>query len=325
MLQPLSDTRPEDFAACKAKLRKGSRSFAAASLLLPRRVREPAAALYAFCRMADDAIDLSADPGAVAALRERLERIYQGTPADSPIDRAFARVAAERDLPRALVDALIDGFAWDAEGRRYTSISELCAYAARVAGTVGALMTALMGPRDADTMARACDLGVAMQLTNIARDVGEDARAGRLYLPLSWLEEAGVDPAAFLRKPRPGNGVGGVIERLLRFADGLYIRADQGIAMLPRDCQPAIRAARLIYADIGREIVRADFDSISRRAVVSGRRKLWLVLRALFSRASEQQRGTSIAPPLPETAFLVSAAARSPGVSPPAQLGEAAT
>jgi 15-cis-phytoene synthase len=324
MLRLLPDRRREDLAACKALLRKGSRSFAAASLLLPKRVREPAAALYAFCRMADDAIDLSADPGAVAALRERLDRIYRGTPADAPIDRAFARVVAERDLPRALVDALLEGFAWDAEGRRYTSISDLCAYGARVAGTVGALMTVLMGPRDAVTMARACDLGVAMQLTNIARDVGEDARAGRLYLPLSWLEEAGVDPVAFLQNPRPGSGVAAVIERLLRFADGLYIRADQGISLLPPDCRPAIRAARLIYADIGREIVCADFDSVSRRAVVSRLRKLWLVLRALFGRASEQ-RGTSIAPPLPETAFLVAAARRSPAESPPAQLGEAAT
>lgn len=324
MLRPLPDARLEDLAACKALLRKGSRSFAAASLLLPKRVREPAAALYAFCRMADDAIDLSADPGAVAALRDRLDRIYRGTPADVPIDRAFARVAAERELPQALVDALIEGFAWDAEGRRYTSISDLCAYGARVAGSVGALMTVLMGPRDADTMARACDLGVAMQLTNIARDVGEDARAGRLYLPLSWLEEAGVDPAAFLQNPRPGSGVAAVIERLLRFADGLYIRADQGIGLLPPDCRPAIRAARLIYADIGREIVRADFDSVSERAVVSRLRKLWLILRALFARASEQ-RGTSIAPPLPETAFLVAAARRSPAEGLPARFGEATT
>jgi phytoene synthase len=324
MLLPLPDASPEDFAACKALLRKGSRSFAAASLLLPRRVREPSAALYAFCRMADDAIDLSDDPGAVPALRERLDRIYRGTPADSPIDRAFARVAAEHELPRPLIDALIEGFAWDAEGRRYATISELCAYAARVAGTVGAMMTVLMGPRNALTMARACDLGVAMQLTNIARDVGEDARAGRLYLPLSWLEEGDVDPAAFLRNPRPEAGVTAAIERLLRFADALYIRADQGITMLPPDCRASIRAARLIYADIGREIAGAGFDSISRRAVVPGMRKLWLVLRALFARDGDS-RASSVAPPLPETAFLVSAASLPSASPPPAQLRQAPT
>lgn len=321
---PLPDASSEDFDDCKALLRKGSRSFAAASLLLPRRVREPAAALYAFCRMADDAIDLSADPGAVAALRERLDRIYRRKPADVPIDRAFARVAVEHELPRALIEALIEGFAWDAEGRRYATISELCAYAARVAGTVGAMMTVLMGPRSALTMARACDLGVAMQLTNIARDVGEDARAGRLYLPLSWLEEAGVNPSAFLRDPRPDSGTAAVIERLLRFANALYIRADQGIAMLPLDCQASIRAARLIYADIGREIARAGFDSISRRAVVPGPRKLWLVLRALCARGVDHQ-ATSMAPPLPETAFLVSAASLPQAAPPRAQLGEATT
>ena len=306
----LPEANEADFEACRAMLRAGSKSFAAASLLLPARVRRPAAALYAFCRMADDAIDETDDPGAVDELRRRLDLAYQGRPFDSPIDRAFARVAAEQDMPRELMDALIEGFEWDAAGRRYATIADLCAYGARVAATVGAMMTVLMGARDADTLARACDLGVAMQLTNIARDVGEDARNGRLYLPSAWLEDARVDAHAFLRKPAFDEKVGSVIERLLRYAGCLYTRSDVGIAMLPPDCRPAIRAARLIYSDIGREIARARFDSVSRRAVVSTRRKLWLVLRALFERESEQILDGRSAPPLPETRFLVTAVAR---------------
>ena len=306
----LPEASEADFAACRAMLRAGSKSFAAASLLLPARVRRPAAALYAFCRMADDAIDEADDPGAVDELRRRLDLAYEGRPFDSPIDRAFARVAAEQEMPRQLMDALIEGFAWDAEGRRYATIADLCAYGARVAATVGAMMTVLMGPRDTDTLARACDLGVAMQLTNIARDVGEDARNGRLYLPGAWLEDARVDAHAFLRNPVFDEKIGSVIERLLRYASCLYTRSDVGIAMLPSDSRAAIRAARLIYADLGREIASARFDSVSRRAVVSTRRKLWLVLRSLFERASERVIDLRSAPPLPETKFLVMAVAQ---------------
>lgn len=323
MSPSLPDATEADFAACRAMLRAGSKSFAAASLLLPARVRRPAAALYAFCRMADDAVDEADDPGAIDALRRRLDLAYEGAPFDSPIDRAFARVAAEQEMPRELMDALIEGFAWDAEGRRYATIGELCAYGARVAATVGAMMTVLMGPRDPDTLARACDLGVAMQLTNIARDVGEDARNGRLYLPSAWLEEARVDAQAFLRKPAFDERVGSVIERLLRYAGGLYTRSDVGIAMLPPDCRAAIRAAHLIYADIGREVARARFDSVSRRAVVPTRRKLWLVLRSLFERAEERLLDGRSAPPLPETKFLVTAVARTIHAAP--RLREAAS
>jgi phytoene synthase len=316
MLQLSIDSNEADFAACRAMLRAGSKSFALASLLLPPRVRRPASALYAFCRMADDAIDESNDPGAVSALRARLDQAYAGAPFDSPVDRAFARVAAEEQIPRELMDALIEGFAWDAAGRRYATIADLCAYGARVASTVGAMMTVLMGARDADTLARACDLGVAMQLTNIARDVGEDARNGRLYLPAAWLEDARVDAHAFLRAPVFDAKIASVIERLLRYADGLYRRSDAGLAMLPPDCQKAIRAARLIYADIGRQIARAGFDSVSRRAVVPARRKLWLAVRAHFARAEERAIEGRSAPPLPETKFLVTAVARTQSAPP---------
>src|SRR5262249_32296789 len=156
-------------------------------------------------------------------------------------------------IPRALPEALLEGFAWDAQGRQYDTLSELNAYAVRVAGTVGAMMAVLMGRRSPDIVAHACALGVAMQLTNIARDVGEDAEAGRLYLPLQWLREAGVDPNALLNRPTFTDALGSVVRRLLQIADLYYASSEAGIAQLPANCRPGIQAARILYAEIGRE------------------------------------------------------------------------
>ena len=195
-----------DMNACRALLRSGSKSFDLAAKLLPRAVRDPAVALYAFCREADDAIDEGS--GGLSWLRERLTLVYEGRPLTLPTDRALAHVVARFAIPRALPEALLEGFAWDIDGRRYQDLSELRAYAARVAGSVGAMMAVVMGARDSERLAAAVELGVAMQLSNIARDVGEDARNGRIYLPLGWLAEAGIDPEAFLAKPRHSPAAG---------------------------------------------------------------------------------------------------------------------
>lgn len=301
---------PQDLAACRNLLRHGSKSFFAASLLLPRQVREPATALYAFCRVADDAVDLSPDAaGAIAVLSQRLNAIYAGEPGDDPVDRALTAVVEGFGLPRAHLDALLDGFVWDATGRRYETIGEVRAYAARVAGAVGVMMTLLMGERAPATLARACDLGVAMQLTNIARDVGEDARNGRLYLPEAWMREAGLNPDQWLREPRHDSRLASVIERLLAEASRLYGRSRDGIALLPRDCRPAIHAARLIYSEIGVDVARNGHDSVSRRAVIPTGRKLRLIAEALV-----QGSGVSGQPHrmLEEVRFLVDAVQQVP-------------
>jgi 15-cis-phytoene synthase len=304
---------PQDLSACRSLLRNGSKSFFAASLLLPRHVRAPATALYAFCRVADDAVDLTDDPaGAILMLHRRLDDIYGGQPADDAVDRALAAVVADFALPRAHLDALIDGFVWDTEGRRYTTIADLRAYAARVAGTVGVMMTLLMGGRSPVTLARACDLGVAMQLTNIARDVGEDARGGRLYLPMDWMREAGLDPEAWMRKPQHDERLAGVVRRLLNEAAELYERSKDGITLLPADCRPAIHAARLIYADIGAEITRNGHDSVSSRARVSGKRKLRLLAEALMAGGGVNAKPY---PALDEVRFLIDAVGDSPSVA----------
>lgn len=277
----------EEDASCAQMLRGGSKSFFAASRLLVPAYREPATALYAFCRVADDAIDFASDPhDALAALCRRLDAIYAGEPLPAIADRAFAPVVVRYAIPRTLPQALLEGFAWDAVGRRYETLDELLDYAARVAGTVGAMMALIMGVRTPQTLARACELGLAMQLTNIARDVGEDARNGRVYLPLQWLREEGVELAAWLADPQPLPAVRRVTQRLLDEADRHYERAQTGIAALPRSCRPAMMAARLVYAEIGREVERRGCDSVSGRAVVSGRRKLALLLRASLASAA---------------------------------------
>lgn len=306
--------READLAACRKLLRTGSRSFYAASFLLPQRIRDPAVALYAFCRVADDAIDCAADvPGAqeaaLAELRERLDRVYDGQPIEVYTDRALADVVERFGVPKALLSALLEGFEWDAKGRRFEDLSGVYDYSARVAGTVGAMMAVLMGARSSQLVARACDLGVAMQLTNIARDVGEDARNGRLYLPMDWMREAGIDPEAWLANPVFDEALASVIERLLRTADTLYNRSDAGIAGLPMGCRAGINAARYLYAEIGRQVERQGLNSVAQRAVVPGRRKVQLLVPILSTAVLSPR--FEAAPPLEETRFLVEAVAYS--------------
>lgn len=312
--------RADDLAHCKEAIRHGSLSFHAASKLLPANVRDPALALYAFCRLADDAVDLNSEkPHAVLTLRDRLDLIYRGTPRNAPADRAFAAVIETYEMPRALPDALLEGLAWDAMDRRYRTLSDLFAYSARVAAAVGAMMCVLMRVRDAHALARACDLGVAMQLTNIARDVGEDARERRMYLPLDWLDAAGIAPEAFFADPIPDERIRRMVRRLLSEANRLYYRAEAGIPALPLAARPGILAARHVYAGIGGAVRRNGFDTISYRAHTYKAQKLgWLALSVLQTGVGLVMPRSAVlyARPLEETRFLVEAAARDPAPVP---------
>ena len=301
---------PRDFDHCHQVIKAGSKSFHMASLLLPKHVRRAAFATYAFCRAADDAVDLGSDPSqAVKTLSERLDQIYDGRPKDHPIDRAFASVVSNYQLPRALPDGLLEGMLWDVQNRRYQTLEDLLDYAARVAGTVGAMMTLLMGNPSRLALARATDLGLAMQLSNIARDIGEDARAGRLYLPETWLLEEGVDPAAFLRAPTFDPRLARLTKRLLDAAEPMYARGLTGVDLLPPACRTSIRAAGKIYREIGEEIRRNQYNSISQRAFVSKARKLQLLAGSMFAKGLRPESS----PELPASGFLVDAAASEPG------------
>jgi 15-cis-phytoene synthase len=264
-LLALDFATPADMALCRQMIRQGSKSFHMASLLLPSTYREHARALYGFCRMADDLVDHATTPRqAVAELSARLDHIYAGIPDDNPTDRAFADVVLRFAIPRQVPDALIEGFAWDAEGHKYETLSDVIAYGVRVAGTVGVMMSLLMGERRPEALARAIDLGVAMQFSNIARDVEEDAKMGRVYLPGEWLKTSGTQALA--------------ASRLVGEAERIYDRAAGGIAMLPRSCRASINAARLLYREIGRT---AQLQQHHGRAVVSFGSKLALVARAI--------------------------------------------
>ena len=190
----------------------------------------------------------------------------------------LSQIVIDHKLPRGLLDALLEGFQWDTEDRDYHTLAEVCDYGARVAGTVGVMMAILMGVKDHATLARAADLGVAMQLTNICRDVGEDARAGRLYLPRDLMQLAGIDPDAFLRNPEPSAALTRVIQQLLAEAERRYALADEGIRQLPRACRPGILAARRHKSEKGHTEALNNYDSISRRAVESRARKLQILL-----------------------------------------------
>ncbi|MFW5655136.1 MAG: 15-cis-phytoene synthase [Roseicyclus sp.] len=304
---------PADLEHCRAAIAEGSHSFHAASRLLPPRVRDPALAPYAFCRVADDEVDFGANkPAAVLALRDRLDLAYAGRPRNAPADRAMAALIEACDMPRALPEALLEGLAWDGMDRRYATLSELRAYSARVASAVGAMMCVLMGVRDPHALARACDLGVAMQLTNIARDVGEDARAGRLYLPTEWLDEAGMDARDLFALAAPDPRVRRMVRRLLAEANRLYFRSEPGIARLPFAARPGIYAARYCYDAIGRKLGRAGHDSITCRVFTTRKEKLGLLGLSLLRAGATvltPQSPVLFAPPLPEVAFLVEAAA----------------
>lgn len=295
-----------DMRECRRLLSHGSKSFYIASHFLPRALRESASGLYAFCRIADDLVDLGDDPReALITLHRRLDLIYDGRPENHPIDRVLSQIVLDHQLPRVLLDALLEGFEWDIEGRDYQTLAQVCDYGARVAGTVGVMMAILMGVKDHATLARAADLGVAMQLTNICRDVGEDARAGRLYLPRDMMRDAGLEPEAFLRNPQPSAELTDVLRRLLAEADNRYRLADEGIRQLPRGCRPGILTARRLYAEIGQKVVLNGYDSISRRAVVSRARKCQILIGLVRSPTAAPEH--MLEPCSPENEFLINA------------------
>ncbi|MGD2007064.1 MAG: phytoene/squalene synthase family protein [Cellvibrionales bacterium] len=310
-MQPRSPTAElptpfTDLAECRRTLSGGSRSFWVASQLLPPSLRNDACGLYAFCREADDLIDEGGDaPRALAILKHRLDLIYAGAPDNNTVDRVLTRIVHRHGLPRPLLEALLEGFAWDASGRGYENLSEVYDYSARVAGVVGVMMAVLMGVRDAHALSRAADLGVAMQLTNIARDVGEDARAGRLYLPRDLMLDAGLTPESFLLEPRFSPALGKIVQRLLTEARALYKRSESGIPKLPVSARPGIYAARLLYAQIGTAIRRNGFNSVDQRAYIGAMGKTQLIFRTsawmtLGTNALEQ-------PALPECQYLIDA------------------
>lgn len=270
---------------------RGSKSFAMAARLFDRPTRARALLLYAWCRHCDDQIDgqeLGAEPCQpdtalqalrLAAIRHRTRSALSGEPQTDPAFQGLQRVVEECGIPHRYPLELLDGFAMDVRGDRYRNLPETLRYCYHVAGTVGAMMARVMGVTDSATLTRGVHLGLALQLTNIARDVMDDARVGRVYLPSDWLEEAGVapEPAAVLAHP---DRIAHVVRRLLDEAEPYYASARHGMARLPFRCTWAVNTAARVYRDIGTALRARGAEAWSARVSVPTSRKLLLLLAA---------------------------------------------
>ena len=263
----------------RAIIRKHSKSFSLASMLLGSDTREDAVALYAYCRRADDAIDLVPPDEAgtrVVQLGRELDDVYAGRPCSEPVLAEFQRLVFEKGIPRAYPQALLEGFEADALGVTYETLTDLYRYCWCVAGTVGAMMCHVTGVSHERAIVHGVHLGMAMQLTNICRDVAEDWEHGRLYLPRALV--AGLDVKASRPMPREHLPVVALaVRRLLAEANTLYRSGDAGLPYLAFRSRVAVAAARQIYSAIGDRILANGADVLAGRAVVPARSKVWRV------------------------------------------------
>jgi phytoene synthase len=255
----------------RQRIENGSMSFAKAARLFPPELRASAFMLYAWCRHCDDEIDgqilgaesvagLGGSPAArdqasrkLVDLRTKTLAALKGDAAE-PVFIGLQRVVDAHQIPPRYPLDLVEGMAMDVRGRAYTTIDDTLSYAYYVAGVVGVMMATIMGVRDRATLERASDLGIAFQLTNIARDVVADAAQGRVYLPEDWLLQSGVPPCE-VGERRHRKAVFQTTARLLEVADDYYRSAAIGIGNLPFRSAWAIASARRVYRGIG-EVVR---------------------------------------------------------------------
>lgn len=276
-------------AAARASIARGSKSFAAASHLFGREMRERAWLLYAWCRACDDIADgqdhghgmtrVADAPARLARLTELTEAALAGKPTGAMPFEALRLVAAETGLPPVFARDHLAGFALDAAGWRPADEADLLRYCYHVAGVVGCMMAVVMGvsPEDETVLDRACELGLAFQLANIARDVAEDASVGRCYLPADWLAAAGIDPAALLADPA---ALAPLLQRLCALAGDFEARARAGTPALPFRAAWAVLAAARIYGGIARKVAALGPAALQTRVRTSGAEKLAAIAAA---------------------------------------------
>jgi phytoene synthase len=271
-----------------------SRSFSLAARFLPPATRARAVVLYAWCRRADDLVDQATEPQARLALgrlHAELDAIYTNRPMGELSLDAFREVVHLSCIPRSYPEELLAGLAMDLQGQRYRSMGELLHYSYRVAGTVGLMMCHVMGVKDDAAVRHATHLGIAMQLTNIARDVLEDWRRGRLYLPADILRAHGLEELVQRRDidllQCDRRRLASAVLALLDEADLYYRSGDRGMSALTAQCALAIRTARHVYAEIGSVLRGWGGDTLRARAVVGSTRKMALTGLALAQTGSE--------------------------------------
>lgn len=281
------------YAHCRRITRDASKSFFLAAALLPAPKRRAVEALYAFARTSDNAVDEHTDPA--VALDAWLTSLHGATTSGDPVLCAWRDTSTRYALPRSLADELLAGVGMDLTTSRYHTFEELQVYCYRVASVIGLLSMHIIG-YEAGADPYAIQLGTALQLTNILRDVGEDAARGRIYLPLEDLERFGLCEDHILNGVRDQR-----FRDLMRWqiarAERLYQASWPGIVLLHRDGQFAVAAAALLYRAILPKIIANDFDVFSTRAFVSTSEKL-LLLPRIWRQLGKLQRGNTALPAL---------------------------
>jgi phytoene synthase len=282
----MSDGLKESYRFCAELSRREARNFFYSFLLLPPDLRRSMCALYAFLRHTDDLAD---EPGPPAEKRVQLDRwrsdldaTLDGRPADWPGLQALGDAVRRHAIPRKHLHDVIDGVVMDLEPQGYATFDDLYGYCYRVASAVGLSCLHIWGYRSeggrAEEMAEAC--GIALQLTNILRDVGEDARAGRIYIPREDLDRFGVDPAD-LAAARPGAGVRELFEFEGRRAREFYGKAAPLVRLVAPVGRPVLRAIVGIYRALLEEIARRDYDVLAGRISLPPWRKAAITLGSL--------------------------------------------
>ncbi len=271
----------DDLAAaqvyCQAFIKRHARSFYLASLLLPTTKRKALWSIYAFCRYTDDLVDnpnLRDHPA--AALDDWEQQILSGQPRH-PVALVYKDVSTTYNIPLGLARELISGVRMDLEASTYQTWEQLRLYCYRVASVVGLLLLPILGSNDERAAEYAIDLGIAMQLTNILRDVGEDMRMGRVYLPSEDLVRFGYDHQR-LRDAVIDDNFRALMQFEIGRARAYYDRAQLGIALLEPSVRPSILAAALFYSRILHHIEATDYDVFTRRAYVPTAHKLRLLV-----------------------------------------------
>jgi len=270
---------PEEY--CREKAAHSGSSFYYSFLFLPPERRRAITALYAFCREVDDAVDEPSDPSAARATlawwRGEVEQLFAGNP-QHPVTRALAPMIEPFGITQARLSEIMDGMEMDLNQSRYLNFAGLQLYCHRVAGVVGALAAGIFGYRNAKTLEYAEKLGLAFQLTNIIRDVGEDARKNRIYLPLDELQEYGVTAADILNANHTESFV-----RLMRFQAERARRCyDEALAFLPAEDRRAQRPGLMmaaIYRALLDEIAGDNYRVLEQRTALTPIRKLWIAWR----------------------------------------------
>jgi len=264
---------------------KSGSSFYYAFLFLPPQRRAAITAFYAFCREVDDVVDETHDPSVAAAKlgwwRQEVDEAYAGRPSH-PVTQALLPLTAEFDIRADHLQAVIQGCQIDLEQTRFLDYAGLERYCHLVAGVVGEVAANIFGRTEAATVQYAHRLGRAMQLTNIIRDVGDDARRGRIYLPLDELQRFGVKAAELLRREAPW-GYSDRFAALMRFqAERAHATYDEALALLPEADRAAQKPGLMmanIYRTLLRDIEAQGFQVLHQRTSLTPLRKLWIAAR----------------------------------------------